>query len=91
MCCNILSISFDISCSILVYLPNETMFVFQDLPEHGVTTIFVNLENTKLELLHPFGDNSPIQNFLAKKPGGGVHHLCYEVRHLYYGTTFSFV
>jgi len=55
----------------------------QDLPEHGVTTIFVNLENTKLELLHPFGDNSPIQNFLAKKPGGGVHHLCYEVDDIY--------
>ena len=50
-----------------------------DLPEHGVTTVFVTLPNTKLELLHPLGEGSPIAGFLAKNPAGGVHHLCYEV------------
>eukprot|EP01087_Luapelamoeba_hula_P001086 TRINITY_DN10832_c0_g1_i1.p1 TRINITY_DN10832_c0_g1~~TRINITY_DN10832_c0_g1_i1.p1 ORF type:complete len:212 (+),score=47.39 TRINITY_DN10832_c0_g1_i1:58-693(+) len=49
------------------------------LKEHGVTTVFVELDNTKIELLHPLGENSPIANFLAKKPGGGVHHVCFEV------------
>jgi methylmalonyl-CoA/ethylmalonyl-CoA epimerase len=51
----------------------------QDLPEHGVTTVFVNLPNTKIELLHPLGENSPIAPFLERNPDGGVHHLCYEV------------
>ncbi len=50
-----------------------------DIPEHGVTTVFVNLPNTKLELLLPLGENSPIANFCAKNPAGGVHHICYEV------------
>ncbi len=50
-----------------------------DVPEHGVTTIFVELPNTKIELLHPLGDQSPIAKFLAKNPAGGMHHLCYEV------------
>ena len=50
-----------------------------DLPAHGVTTVFVTLPNTKLELLHPLGDSSPIAGFLARNPAGGVHHLCYEV------------
>ncbi len=50
-----------------------------DLPEHGVTTVFVTLPNTKLELLHPLGEGSPITGFLAKSPVGGIHHLCYEV------------
>ncbi len=51
----------------------------EDLPEHGVTTVFVELPNTKIELLHPLGEQSPIQAFLDKNPAGGVHHLCYEV------------
>lgn len=51
----------------------------QPLPEHGVTVIFVELENTKIELLEPLGANSPIAAFLAKNPKGGMHHLCYEV------------
>lgn len=51
----------------------------QDLPDHGVTTIFVNLGNTKLELLHPLGDKSPIQSFLDKNKSGGLHHICIEV------------
>jgi methylmalonyl-CoA/ethylmalonyl-CoA epimerase len=50
-----------------------------DLPEHGVTTVFINLPNTKIELLHPLGENSPIAPFLAKNPSGGMHHVCYEV------------
>lgn len=51
----------------------------QDLPEHGVTTVFVNLPNTKIELLHPLGGDSPIAKFLERNPSGGMHHLCYEV------------
>ncbi|MXZ81926.1 MAG: methylmalonyl-CoA epimerase [Gammaproteobacteria bacterium] len=50
-----------------------------DLPEHGVTTVFVNLPNTKIELLHPLGEGSPIRRFLEKNPDGGMHHVCYEV------------
>jgi len=50
-----------------------------DMPEHGVTTIFVTLPNTKIELLAVLGDESPIANFLAKNPKGGLHHICYEV------------
>jgi len=49
------------------------------LPEHGVTTVFVELPNTKIELLHPLGENSPIARFLETNPSGGIHHLCYEV------------
>jgi methylmalonyl-CoA/ethylmalonyl-CoA epimerase len=49
------------------------------MPAHGVTTVFVTLPNTKIELLHPLGDNSPIAGFLAKNPSGGMHHVCYEV------------
>ena len=48
-------------------------------PEHGVTVVFVNLPNTKIEFLEPLGENSPIAGFLAKNPDGGIHHLCYEV------------
>ena len=50
-----------------------------DLPDHGVTTVFVTLPNVKLELLYPLGADSPIAGFLAKNPAGGIHHLCYEV------------
>jgi len=51
----------------------------QALPEHGVSVIFVELPNTKIELLEPLGDDSPIAAFLARNPAGGVHHICYEV------------
>ncbi|WP_372612250.1 methylmalonyl-CoA epimerase [Aquicoccus sp.] len=51
----------------------------QDEPDHGVTVIFIELPNTKIELLYPLGDNSPIQGFLDKNPSGGIHHVCYEV------------
>lgn len=50
-----------------------------DEPDHGVTVVFVELPNTKIELLHPLGDNSPIAKFLASNPSGGMHHVCYEV------------
>ena len=50
-----------------------------DLPEHGVTTVFVELPNTKIELLMPLGPDSPITRFLDKNPAGGMHHVCYEV------------
>ncbi len=50
-----------------------------DLPEHGVTVVFVQLENTKIELLHPLGENSPIAKFLQANPSGGMHHVCFEV------------
>ena len=52
-------------------------------PDHGVKTVFVELPNTKLELLHPLGNGSPIQKFLDKNPGGGMHHICYEVDDIY--------
>ena len=50
-----------------------------DQPAHGVTVVFITLPNTKLELLHPLGANSPIAKFLDSNPGGGVHHICFEV------------
>lgn len=51
----------------------------QHVPEHGVSVVFVTLPNTKLELLHPLGDDSPIAKFLQKNPSGGLHHICLEV------------
>ncbi len=48
-------------------------------PDHGVTVVFVELPNTKVELLEPLGDNSPVRGFLERNPAGGIHHLCYEV------------
>ena len=48
-------------------------------PEHGVTTAFITLPNTKIELLEPFGPGSPVAKFLARNPDGGIHHVCYEV------------
>ena len=51
-----------------------------DLFDHGVTVVFVELDNTKIELLYPLGNASPITNFLQKFPTGGVHHICYEVQ-----------
>ena len=51
----------------------------QDEAAHGVTVVFVELPNTKIELLHPLGADSPIAAFLARNPAGGIHHICYEV------------
>ena len=50
-----------------------------DVPEHGVTTVFITLPNTKIELLRPLGENSPVAAFLERNPSGGMHHVCYEV------------
>ena len=49
------------------------------MPEHGVTVVFITLPNTKVELLEPLGEGSPIAGFLEKNPNGGIHHVCYEV------------
>jgi len=51
----------------------------QDEPDHGVTVVFITLPNTKIELLYPLGEGSPIAGFLEKNPSGGIHHICYEV------------
>jgi len=50
-----------------------------DQPEHGVTTVFIELPNTKVELITPLGEASPIRGFLERNPFGGIHHICYEV------------
>jgi len=50
------------------------------VPAHGVTVVFIQLENTKIELLNPLGEKSPILGFLEKNPTGGIHHICYEVK-----------
>jgi methylmalonyl-CoA/ethylmalonyl-CoA epimerase len=55
---------------------------FQALPEHGVTVVFVELPNTKIELLEPLGTDSPIAKFLDKNADGGIHHICYEVENI---------
>ncbi len=54
-----------------------------DQPAHGVTVVFIELPNAKIELLHPLGESSPIQGFLDRNQGGGVHHVCYEVQDIY--------
>jgi methylmalonyl-CoA/ethylmalonyl-CoA epimerase len=53
------------------------------LPDHGVTIVFVELDNTKIELVYPLGENSPVQAFFDRNPSGGVHHVCYEVDDIY--------
>ena len=55
----------------------------QDLPDHGVTVIFVELDNTKIELLHPLGQESTIKGFLERNASGGIHHMCFEVKDIY--------
>ena len=51
----------------------------KELPSHGVKTIFIELDNTKIELIEPLGEDSPIKGYLTRKPDGGMHHICYEV------------
>src|SRR5947208_3872068 len=51
-------------------------------PDHGVTTVFITLPNTKIELLEPLGEASPIRKFLERNPDGGIHHVCYEVENI---------
>ena len=71
----------DIQAASLTYrdLLGATVSVPEDLPEHGVRVVFVDLGNTKVELLEPLGTDSPIAAFLERNPGGGMHHVCYEV------------
>ncbi len=71
----------DLKAGIAVYenMLGATVTAPQAEPDHGVTVVFVELANTKIELLEPLGDNSPIQAFLDKNTSGGVHHICYEV------------
>ena len=59
-----------------------TVSAVEDQPDHGVQTVFIELPNTKVELLGVLGEGSPIQGFLDKNPGGGIHHVCYEVEDL---------
>jgi methylmalonyl-CoA/ethylmalonyl-CoA epimerase len=71
----------DLAAAAAVYLDTLGARVSEpiELPEHGVTTVFVELPNTKIELLHPLGADSPIAKFLERNGDGGMHHLCYEV------------
>ena len=54
-----------------------------DYPEHGVSVVFVNLGNSKIELMYPYGENSPIKKFLEKNENGAIHHICIEVKDIY--------
>ena len=58
---------------------SDTVSAVVPQPDHGVTTVFITLPNTKIELLEPLGEGSPIAKFLERNPDGGIHHLCYEV------------
>ncbi len=71
----------DLSAATAMYrdVLGATVSAPQEEPDHGVTVVFVELPNTKIELLCPLGENSPIKGFLAKNPSGGMHHVCYEV------------
>jgi len=71
----------DLAASVALYrdLLGADVGAPQDEPEHGVTVVFIVLPNTKIELLHPLGEGSPIAAFLEKNPAGGIHHVCYEV------------
>ncbi|WP_337183892.1 methylmalonyl-CoA epimerase [Shinella sp.] len=71
----------DLAAAIATYRDTlgATVSAAEALPEHGVTVVFVELPNTKVELLEPLGEASPIAAFLQKSPAGGMHHVCYEV------------
>lgn len=66
-------------CQVYASTLGATISAPQSLPEHGVKVVFVELPNTKIELLEVLGENSPIAPFLEKNPAGGIHHVCYEV------------
>jgi methylmalonyl-CoA/ethylmalonyl-CoA epimerase len=61
---------------------NATVSERHPLPEHGVTVAFVDVENTRLELMEPLGDASPLRSFLTRNPDGGIHHICFETQDL---------
>ncbi len=71
----------DLKAGVAVYenILGATVSPPQAEPDHGVTVVFVELANSKIELLEPLGQNSPLTAFLEKNPGGGIHHICYEV------------
>lgn len=71
----------DLAAAIAIYRDTLGALVSEpvDQPAHGVTTVFVELVNTRIELLHPLGEESPIAAFLERNPSGGMHHVCYEV------------
>ncbi len=71
----------DIAAATALYRDTMGAEVSAAVPQvaHGVTTVFINLPNTKIELLEPLGENSPIAKFLERNPDGGIHHICYEV------------
>ncbi|MGE3149351.1 MAG: methylmalonyl-CoA epimerase [Pseudorhodoplanes sp.] len=71
----------DLAKAVAIYRDSLGASVSDPVPQiaHGVTTVFVELPNTKIELLEPLGENSPIAKFLERNPDGGIHHLCYEV------------
>lgn len=71
----------DLAAATAVYRDTLGARVSQPLaqPEHGVTVVFIELPNTKIELLEPLGEASPVAGFLGRNPSGGIHHVCYEV------------
>ncbi len=71
----------DLAAAATLYRENLGAVVSEPLPlpDHGITTVFVELANSKIELLHPLGKNSPVSRFLSNNPSGGMHHVCYEV------------
>jgi len=71
----------DVAAATAVYRDSLGATVSEPMPlaEHGVTVVFVELPNSKVELMEPLGDASPIASFLERNPGGGVHHICFEV------------
>jgi methylmalonyl-CoA/ethylmalonyl-CoA epimerase len=75
----------DLAAATALYRDTLGARVSQPLPQprHGVTVVFVELPNTKIELLHPLGENSPIAAFLERNTAGGIHHICYEVDDIY--------
>jgi len=75
----------DLAAAVAVYRDTlgATVSPPQAMPAHGVTTVFVELPNTKIELLHPLGEASPIAAFLERNPAGGMHHVCYEVNDIF--------
>jgi len=70
----------DAACKNWQHMLGATVSAAQALPEHGVTVVFIDLPNTRIELLQPLGDGSPVSRFLEKHAGGGMHHMCLEVQ-----------
>lgn len=62
---------------------NANVSEINNYEEHGVSVVFVNVGNTKIELMYPYGENSPIKNFLDKNMNGAIHHICLEVKDIY--------